>query len=139
MKRIYIIFLILCGVAVGSFAGMERNKLYIDDTYAGAGNQTNATSFEFSGYLDEIWIDMPLVSTCTVTIATSRETLLTATDITADTLYRPEYLIHDAAGNTTNDTTKACLFLDWITVTVTNNNTNATSDVSVYITTTDPE
>ncbi len=136
MKKILIP--VILAVAVGiCLAGAEKNMEVIEDTSTTSA-KTNTTTHAYSGYLESIYIDIPAASTCTVSVATSQQTLLTATSISADTLYRPRYVAHDAAGGiyqiATNSAVAACLALDKLTFVVTSN-AAATNDVYVYITT----
>jgi len=83
------------------------------------------TSASLYGYLDSINIKFDVLSTCTVTIATSDETLLTVTQSpsVAGQWYRLAYPICDSVGTTvtglgTNGFAKALLYADKLTCTI---------------------
>lgn len=132
--EILLALMVTCAVCM---ARTERNPIVVEDTSTTIA-KTNTSLIAFSGYLEEIFIDIPSASTCTVTIASVRETLLTATSISADTLYRVRYPAYSSTGGVlaiaTNDAVRACLFHDYLTVTVSNNSTS-TNDVKVEVTT----
>jgi len=136
MKKLFIYAIVCIALSVYVIAG-ERYPVKAKNTSTTIAI-TNTSENAYSGYLEDIYIDIPSASTCTVSVATSRQTLLTATGISADTLYRPRYTVNDAAGGVlaiaTNNAEKAYLWLDKITVVVTSN-AAATNDATITITT----
>jgi len=136
MKK-YFIPICLLVMVVFSFAGSERSKETIQNTSKTL-IITNTTTHAYSGYLESIYIDIPSAATCTVTVATGDETLLTATAISTDTMYRPRYLAHSSVGGilaiATNDAVMKCLGMEKLTITV-ESNAAATNNAYVYITT----
>jgi len=134
MKKVFTITA-LSMLAATCFAG-ERNSLRsgVLDNNPTVTNST--TTIALTGDLESIYIDVTAPATQTVTIATATTTLLTATGVTADTLYYPRYAINDAAGaavgSITNNNTKYVLVSEPITITVTSAQTN-TLDTFVTI------
>lgn len=71
--------------------------------YSGA---TVTVSHALNGYVESIYIDVPLTGyTTTVTIASTHETILSAT-VTADTMFYPRRLLSYTDGVTTNTATQ---------------------------------
>ena len=134
MKKVFIITALSMLAATG-FAG-ERNSLRtgVLDNHPAVTN--SATTYALTGDLESIFIDVTAPATQTVTIATATTTLLTATGVTADTLYYPRYPVNDAAGaaigSVTNQNAKHVLVSEPITITVTSTQTN-TLDTFVTI------
>jgi len=134
MKKALIIATLLI-VACSCFA-RDRDALTIAVRDNNPAVTNSATSIALTGDLESIYINVTAPATQTVTIATATTTLLTATDVTADTLYYPRYAVNDATGaaigTVTNQNTKHVLVSEPITVTVTSTQTN-TLDTFVVI------
>ena len=138
MKKILILFTVFLAMFSGLVIGESRRIKHVVPNTSVTAIVTNTTLGEYSGYLESVYVDIPAASTCTVTIATADETLLTLTGITADAMYRPRYTAHSAIGGVlaiaTNDAVMKCLAGEKLTVIV-NSNSTSTNDATLYITT----
>ena len=112
------------------FAGGDSGKVDITGNLAGVTNVVESS--KLNGYIEYIYINVTAPATQTVTIASGDATILTATAITADTLYRVRYPAVDASGSAVAGVTNIahCLANEKLTVTITDTSTNAT-DTSV--------
>jgi len=118
MKR-FLIGLALVLLPCVCLAGANSQKIEVVGATSNAVKAVTST-YKFSGYLESIYIDVTAPATQTVVVATSTETLLTATAVTADTLYRVRYPAVTSAGVAITSTNIACLLVqEPITVTVT--------------------
>ncbi len=131
MKKVFISIVAVL-IASGVMAEEDAKVIVVSDNNSGVTNVVTE-SYRFSGKLESIYIDISGTSTQTVTIASPFETLLTATGVTVDTMYSPEYPVHDAAGAPRADVfTKRSLANEKITVTVTTSS-GGTQDVGVIV------
>ena len=107
-------------------AGGDSIKVVVEDNSSAVTNAV--TTKGLTGYLESIYIDVTAPANQTVVIATSTTTLLTATAVTADTLYHVRYVTSDNAGadigTVTNQVAKHLLVNEPVTVTVTSTQTN---------------
>ncbi len=131
MKKLFISIIAVL-IASGVLAGENATRIVVADNHSGVTN-SETTVYNFVGKLESIYIDISGTSTQTVTIASPYETLLTATAIAADTMYSPEYPVHDAAGSAISDVyTKRSLCNEKLTVTVTTASAG-TNDVAITV------
>ena len=90
MKKLLIaLMVVLC--ACGAFAGAggsDSTGNVITNCHDGVTN-TLTTINRFNGDLYGVYINVASGATNTVTLATAKETVLTATDVVADAWYRP--------------------------------------------------
>lgn len=123
------LFGLLCASAMARADGFA---LVAEDTYLS--NNVSVTSEKIDGYVESIYIDVAAGSAQTVVIATSYDTILTATSVTNDANYRPRIAVCDVSGAALNAVTQALerVFLSQDTVTITVTPTSsATNDVTV--------
>ena len=108
------------------WADADSLQLVVEDNSSAVTN--SVTSKKISGYIEYVYIDVTAPATQTVTVASGDATILTATAVTADTLYRVRFPVSDAAGATvgsvTNHAVRHLLANETVTVTVTSTQTN---------------
>lgn len=101
---------------------------------------TNAgETVQLNGYLDSVYVDIAAGTTQTVTIATTNETIITLTAITADAVYRPRIAAANVVGGSlgvTNAQERFLLCSEKLRITV-ETTSLTTNDVSVTPTTSD--
>jgi N-methylhydantoinase A/oxoprolinase/acetone carboxylase beta subunit len=131
MKKL---FISACSILVPVIllAGVSSQKVVVESNYSGVTN--SVTTKKLIGYVDSIFIDISGTSTQTVTVASGDTTVLTATDVTADTVYRVRFPAHDSAGSAVAGTTNIqhMLVNETLTVTVVASSTT-TNDVGVLV------
>ena len=127
---------ILAGlVAVTVLAGSSEVEIFVPNC---AINVTNSiTSAKADGYIEMVTIQAPTLWTGTVVIASTWETVLTATDITQTNYYRVRVPVCDTVGTaygmTTGGLERVFLSSDALTATVTSGSANTTNDVRVRV------
>jgi len=126
MKKILISALMILVVGL-VFA--DGNKEVIEIATTSSNSVSTATSKHLSeGYIESIYIDVTAPATQTVVVSTTDITLLTASGVTADTMYRPRYTANDAAGGVlqiaTNDAVKQYVYGSPISLSVTSTQSN---------------
>lgn len=128
-------FLVVVGLLVGAalFCYGDGDPVLVEDGYEGV--DVTGSIKVVQAEIDSIYIDVAASSTQVVTITTSDETILTATDVTADAAYRPRVVVCGVTGSSLDGTTNAYekffIMSDTITVTVDASSTT-TNDVTVY-------
>jgi hypothetical protein len=138
MKRL-IAILAVVGVLCAAAVANEGPALTLGPSYAGHVT-TNTTAEFYTGYLDSLHFVVTPVSTYTgtVVVATSRETLLTVTDMTASTVKRPRLAPCDVTGGAVASTNeRPYLDTERLTFTVTATSTNVLDTLKVTIRTTE--
>jgi len=130
MKKLFI--LMLSAIPFVVLAGVSSQKVVVEDNYSGVTNAV--TTKKLIGYVESITIDVSGTSTQTVTVASGDTTILTATDVAADTTYRVRFPASDDAGATVAGTTNIqhMLVNEAVTVTVVASSTS-TNDTGVLI------
>jgi len=122
---------LVCAVVMAN----EGPALVLGPSYA-THVTTNTTTEFYTGYLDSLYFDVTPVTTYTgtVVVATSRETLLTVTDLTADAVKRPRLAPCDVTGGSVASTNeRPYLDTERLTFTVTATSTNVLDTLKVTI------
>lgn len=133
MKKLIIgwmVVLVACAVFAGSGT---KAPFFIEDCAANVTNSVTRVN-RFDGRVDTVYIDVAAGATNTVTLSTATETILTATDVTTDTMYRPRVTTQTTTGVDNGVTNTAFFYLisDIVTVTVTSSDLG-TNNVTVTL------
>jgi hypothetical protein len=133
MKKILIsISVILTGFSCFAGGGSDNTPITIEDNSASVTNIATTVN-RFNGDLYGIYIDVAAGATNTLVIATAKETVLTATAVTADAWYRPVTKADTEAGvEIAAEYIPFLLVNEPLTITVTTTDLG-TNDVSVII------
>lgn len=133
MKKILIgLVATLSAVLCLAGGGSDTTPQLIEDCSAGVTNSVTTIN-RFNGDLYGVYIDVAAGATNTVTIATAKETVLTATDVASDGWYRPVTTADNAAGaEIATEYIPYLLVAEPLTITVTTSDAG-TNDVAVTI------
>ena len=125
MKRL-LISIALTVIPFVCLAGGDAENVAVTGNSSAVTNAVESSKLD--GYIEYIYIDVTAPATQTVTITSTDATILTATAVTADALYRVRYPAVDAAGTAVAGTTNIahCLANEKLTITITDTNPTST-------------
>ena len=129
MRKLSVLLALVCTIG---FAG--DLDILVEDNSAAVTN--SETAVRVDGYVNTIIFIGDTTWTGTVTLATSYETLFTATSISETNIYRPRVIVHDNIGNDmtgTNENEKVLLSQDAITATIISTSSATTNDVTIKV------
>ena len=132
MVAVLAVMVVCAFVAAMTFAGGDKEHIQLSGVYSGA--VSTATSPALNGYIEQIYISVPVMTTWTgvVSIATSTnrgaEVLYTNT-ITANTMIRPFVNRGNSAGTLSNVTSRVFMYGDPLKISVTVTSTGTVGKV----------